>query len=61
MSTQAGLAKRRLFGDDSLQVKNFKAFPGTGRDVTAQQFADEVNKVVTQLEEGDYELVEAED
>lgn len=61
MSTQTELAKRRLFGDDGLRASNFKLFPGVSRAVTPQQFAEQVNKVVTQLEEGDYELVEAED
>jgi hypothetical protein len=61
MSTQTEIVKRRLFGDDGLHASNFKLFPGSSREVTAQQIAEQVNKIVTQLEEGDYELVEAED
>lgn len=61
MSTQTELAKRRLFGDDGLRASNFKLFPGMSREAGPQQFGEQVNKIVTQLEEGDYELVEAED
>lgn len=61
MSTQTELAKRRLFGDDGLRATNFKLFPGMSREMTAQQIGEQVNKIVTQLEEGDYELVQAED
>jgi len=61
MSTQAEQARRRLFGDDGLRVSNFKIFPGTSREITAEQISKQVNQVVTQLEEGDFELVDAED
>jgi hypothetical protein len=61
MSTQAELAKRRLFGDDSLRASNFKIFPGTSRETGPQQIAEQVNKVLSQLEEGDFEVVETED
>lgn len=61
MSTQAEFAKRRLFGDDSLRANNFKLFPGSSREMTAPVIADHVGKIVVQLEEGDFELVEAED
>lgn len=60
MGTQIEQAKRELYGAEGLAVSNFKLFPGTGREVTAQKFAEQVSKVVAQLEEGDYELVEAE-
>ena len=58
MGTQLELAKRRLFGADSLSVSNIKLFPGSDRDVTADQMAEQVNKALVQIEAGDYELVE---
>ncbi|HXA39649.1 MAG TPA: hypothetical protein VNW53_11660 [Phenylobacterium sp.] len=61
MSTQTDIAKRRLFGDDGLHASNFKLFPGTSREKTPQQIAEQVNKIVTQLEEGDFEEVQSED
>lgn len=61
MSAQAEIAKRRLFGDDGLRVSNFKMFPGTSREATPAQIAERINKVVVQLEEGDYELVDDHD
>lgn len=59
--THTELATRRLFGDDGLRADNFKLFPGSSREATKQGIAEQINKVIVQLEEGDYEVVEAED
>lgn len=58
MGVQMELAKKRLFGADSLQVTNVKLFPGSNRDVTAEQMAEQVNKAIAQIEVGDYDMVE---
>ena len=58
MGTQLELAKRRLFSVDSVYASNVKLFPGSDRDVTAEQMAGEVNKAIAQIEAGDFELVE---
>lgn len=61
MMTHTEQATRRLFGDDGLRVNNFKLFPGSSREVTDQRLAEQISKVIVQLDEGDYELIEAED
>lgn len=56
MKTQLEAAKG-LFTDGSLQVMDIKLFPGTSRDATAEQMAEQVNRVIAQLDAGDYEVV----
>ena len=58
MAQQLDLAKSRLFDRDALAVKNVKLFPGSNRDTTAEQFAGQINKTISQLEAGDYEEVD---
>lgn len=56
MSTQIELATRRLFGPNMLGAKNIKFFPGSSRDITAEQLATEVNKAISQIEAGAYAI-----
>lgn len=58
MANQLTLAQNRLYGADGLAVSDFKMYPGTSRDVPKEQFAEQINKVLAQIEVGDYELVE---
>lgn len=58
MGQQLDLAKSRLFDATALNVKNVKLFPGSNRDTTAEQFAEQINKAISQLESGDYEVVD---
>lgn len=58
MAKEIDVAKHRLFDKDGLDADNIKLFPGSSRDVTSAQMADEVNKVIAQLESGDYEVVD---
>lgn len=58
MTGQMILAQNRLFGTDGLDVSDIKLFPGSERDVSSEQFVSELNKVLAQLEAGDYEFVE---
>lgn len=52
--SQLALAANRLFGQaGSSVVTNFKLFPGSNRDVTPEQLAEEVNKALSQVESGD--------
>jgi len=55
MSTQVQLAAKRLFDADALGVKNIKFFPGASRDITAEQLAMEINKLLSDLSAGDVE------
>ena len=58
MANQLTLAQNRLYGADGLAVSDFKMYPGTSRDVSKEQFAEQINKVLAQIEAGDYELVD---
>lgn len=57
MATQIELAAARLFDRDALNATNFKMFPGTSRDVTAEQIAHEINKAISSVEAGRFEEV----
>lgn len=57
MSQQLEFAKHRLFDADALAVGNIKLFPGSSRDATSEQFAEQINKSLSQIEAGDFEEV----
>ena len=61
MGTQLDLAKKRLFDKDSLNVGNIKLFPGSSRDVTSEQIAEEINKALSQIEAGVVEVIDPTD
>jgi hypothetical protein len=58
MKTQLELAKHRLFDPDALNAANIKLFPGSSRDATPEQFAEQINKALAQIEAGDFELID---
>ena len=58
MSQNMELAQKRLFDADSLAAQNIKLFPGSSRDVTPEQFAEQINKALSQIEAGEFELIE---
>jgi len=60
MGQQLDLAKNRLFGKDALAVKNVKLYPGTNRETTSEEFAEQINKALSQLESGDFDEVDFE-
>lgn len=51
---QLQIAKGRLFDADALNVNNLKLFPGANRESTAEQFAEQINKALSQIEAGAY-------
>lgn len=57
MVSQLEVAKNRLFEKESLGALNVKFFPGNSRDVSPEQFAEQFNKVISQIETGDYDEV----
>jgi hypothetical protein len=57
MGTQIELAVKRLFDEDALGATNIKMFPGTSRDVTAEQLANEINKAISKVEAGEFDIV----
>lgn len=61
MDNQMEIAKHRLFAADELNVSDVKLFPGASRDVTPHQMAEEVNRVIAQMLDGNYTLIDDED
>lgn len=55
--SEVEVAKRRLFDADALRISNIKIYPGTRREVSPEQMAGQLNRVLSQLEAGDYEVV----
>lgn len=49
------VAKYRLFNQEALGASNVKMFPGSSRDVTPEQVAEEVMKGIAQIEAGDFD------
>jgi len=58
MVDQIQLAQNRLYGESGLKLSDMKLFPGSSRDVTEEQFAEQINKSLAEIEAGDYEVVE---
>lgn len=61
MAEQMQLAQNRLFGEGGMDTADIKLFPGSSRDVSERDFATQVNKILSQLEAGDFEDVTDED
>lgn len=60
MSTQVEMVSRKLF-EDGFSATNIKMYPGTDRETGAEQFAEQINKVLAQIKVGDYEIVNIEE
>jgi hypothetical protein len=54
-------AQALLFGEDGLRASNFKIFPGHSRDVTSDQIAAEIARVIVEVGEGKFERVGADE
>lgn len=49
MASELEKAKNTLFGDDNLNVADIKLFPGTNRDITSEQIAEELNRSLSRI------------
>jgi len=58
VSSQTRILSNRLYGTDSLKVSDVKIFPGTLREVTEEQFAEQLNRSLAEIETGDFDLVD---
>lgn len=58
---QMQLAKARLYGAGAMDARNVKPFLGTAREVTAEQVATEINRSMSQIAAGDFDLVDLTD
>lgn len=61
MMTQLEAAKHLLFDKDGLDVADVKLFPGNNRDATPEQMAEQLNKALAQILDGDYDEISDED
>lgn len=61
MGTQVTLAAKRLFDADAIGATNIKLFPGTSRDISAEQYAQAINKALSLIEAGDFDEVSDEE
>jgi hypothetical protein len=58
MTTHLEVAKHRLFDKGALDVADIKLFPGSSRDASAEQMAEQITKALAQIENGDFEEVD---
>ncbi len=59
MSAALDLAKKRLFDkENGMNVRNIKFFPGSSRDATPEQIAEQLNVVLSHIEAGDIDIEE---
>lgn len=59
MAMQLEVLKNRLFGKgSSIGVNNIKLFPGSNRDSTPEEMAEQISKTLSQIETGDFEEIE---
>lgn len=49
MATEMKNARDMLYGATGLSASNFKLFPGTSREVTAEQIAAEITRSITEI------------
>jgi len=49
MATEMKNAREMLYGATGLSVSNFKLFPGSSREVTAEQIAAEIVRSINEI------------
>lgn len=55
--TQVEIAAARLYGPGGLGATNVKFFPTDNPNVTAEQIAGQLNRVLDNIEAGDFEML----
>lgn len=58
MGIEMEKAKQTLFGVGGMECSNIKIFPGTSREVTAEQIAEQINLSLQEIMDGKAELIE---
>lgn len=61
MSTQVERAKGQLFGESAMGVQNLKLFPGSSREVSSEQMAEQINQALASIAAGNFEFVDGDD
>ena len=59
--TQVEIARETLFGVSGLRANDVKLFPGTDRDTTPEQMAEQVNNAIAQVLAGDFDVISDEE
>lgn len=57
MANQIEMAKKRLFSPPTQSLSNLKVFLGSSRDSTKEQIAEQINRVVSQIEAGEFTVI----
>ena len=52
MSENVALAKNKLFGVEGFAATNIKLFPGTSREITSDDLAEQISKSLTRFAVG---------
>lgn len=58
MANQLDVAKHRLFDERTLNADNVKLYPGSSRDITPEQMAEQVVKAIAQIQAKDVEWID---
>jgi hypothetical protein len=58
MNTHLEIAKHRLFSKGALDAADIKLFPGSSRDASKEQMAEQIVKAIAQIEAGDFDEVD---
>ncbi len=61
MKSQLEVAKHQLFDESGLNAADIKLFPGSNRDATPEEMAEQIVRVIAQIEAGDFEEVDFDD
>jgi len=61
MANNLKQAQDVLFGKDGLRASNFKIFPGHSRDVTAEQIAAAIHRVIGEVSSGNFDKADPRD
>ncbi len=58
MNTHLEIAKHRLYDKGALDAADIKLFPGSSRDASKEQMAEQITKAIAQIEAGDFDEVD---
>ena len=61
MAYDVEVASNRLYGKGGVGASDLKIFRGSSADVTPSDYAKELNKAISQIENGDFDVVGYED
>jgi hypothetical protein len=57
MESELKLAEFTLFDPEGLNVRDVKLYPGESRDVSVDELAQQVNRALAQISNGDFDEI----